>query len=192
MQYSFDLRDNRHYPTRFRLYPAAVAALEIPERLDGSLAFLAWGVILDYPAQYPDFVALLPSTVQSRVPEPLYLSGWGVVQFQSVTRGSIVVSPFHPRISRGDLVPLTDRHGKAVHFTREWEGTADSASQDYTFDFILEQPYSYMGLSVSSAGPIRLITNPADWVTLRQATDEVEKYGHDLTRSRQLVESQVD
>jgi hypothetical protein len=189
MKYAFDLRDNWVGPSRpqFLFYPNAVAALELPEQLDDTFSLLVYGGIVVNPLQHPRLIELLPDGVRSRIPEPLYHSGWGVVTFHQVCGGKVIVRPFAPRLSPKHWEQLHDETGKPVSFHREWPTVDVAESMEHEFEFLLEQPWAYMWLSMRVAGPIHFAVNPSCCVPQSLVSPDT-KGAYDLYRSDQLAE----
>ena len=184
MRYTFDLSANSL--RRFRFFPEAMASLKIPAERPDTLSALVWGVVLRDPGNDPHHTQKLAADVRAALPSSLYLSGWGVLSIGEIRRGDVTVSPYCPIIVGANHQFLTDHQrqfGHSVPFYGPEKGGDDAP--EYLFSMVLEQPFGFMALRVSTPGPVRLVVDPRDFVTENQLSANPENYAYDFARVRQ-------
>jgi hypothetical protein len=183
MRYVFDLSGDRF--RTFEFFPDALAALAVPHDLEEQLSLLVWGAVLPKPEHFPEFRALLPQPVRDE-DDALYLSGWGTLTFNGVRGGCVTVWPYEPVFPPGDLRMMHNAEGQLPTLTRTWAGFDANISPEYVLSIVLEQPLGFMALKLQAAGPVTFSVAPSDFVTWQRLKAFPQRYGPDLTRTRQL------
>ena len=180
MRHTFDLTDIGI--ARFGCFPEAIAALTIPTECPKTLSVLVWGVIIREPEQDAAFCQLLHPDVRASLPNQLYLAGWGVLTFTNICRGEVTVSPYRPVLLSTNHEFFTDPASKPVTLAHAWPGLAGSDSREYLLSIILEKPFGFMSLKVTTPGPVQLLVDPADIVTEDQFLADPARYDPDFQR----------
>ena len=183
MRYTFDLTGAGM--RRFQFFPEAVAAVTFPERLPSTLPVLVWGVVVREPEKDAEFCRRLPSRLQEALPASLYLSGWASLTFQGTCCGQVTVSPYRPVLTAGNFQFLTDGNGRSITISQRWPGQA-AGGTEYLLSMVIEQPFGFMSLQMTAAGPVTLAVDPQDFVTQEQVVAAPDRYGYDFARVRQL------
>ena len=180
MPHTFDLTDIGM--SRFGFFPEAIAALTIPTERPKTLSVLVWGVIFREPEKDAAFCKLLHPELRASLPNHLYLAGWGVLTFTNICRGEVTVSPYRPVLLSTNHEFLTDSAGKPVTLSHVWPGVAGSDSREYLLSIILEKPFGFMSLKVTTPGPVKLLVDPADVVTEDQFLADPTRYAPEFER----------
>jgi hypothetical protein len=121
------------------------------------------------------------------MPAALYLSGWGTLTFNGVRSGDVTVWPYEPRFHPDDLRMIKNPDGKPATLTRTWNGISTDSCRDHILSIVLEQPLGFMALKLKADGPLTFTVDPRDFVTESQLDAFPQRYGPDLTRTRQIA-----
>jgi hypothetical protein len=163
----------------------ATAAFQVPKALGTQLSLLVYGFLFHRPQNFPEFCAVLPESIRSRLPVELYYAGWAKLTFTGVQGGEIEVNPYQPRFPPGDRLLMTDSNGTFTRLDRIWPPTDTSEGFEYILECSLEQPFGAMRLAIRAAGAVELSVNPEEFMMAEDAYGHPE-FAHDETRSRQL------
>jgi len=184
MRYTFDLSGSGMQ--RFEFFPEATAALKMPAERPKALSVLVWGAVVHEPENDAELCNYLTAEVRAALPSPVYLSGWGVLDFRDIRRGDVTVSPYGPNLLGKDFEFLKDRDGNTITLSHTWPGPVEDDVPEYLFSMVLEQPFGFMALKIATPEPVRLVVDPRDFVTEEQLTGNPDRYAYDFARVRQL------
>jgi hypothetical protein len=161
--------------------------MTIPVEPPSSLSVFVWGLIFREPELHPAFCQQLRPEVMARLPNRLYLAGWGLVTFEAICRGEVSVNPYRPILATGKHEFLTDAQGKPVQLSQVWPGSTRPDAAEYLLSMILEKPFGFMSLKVRAAGPVQLSVNPCDFIPEDQFLAGPKRYTPDSERTKQLT-----
>ncbi len=185
MRYTFDLTGNRM--RQFGFFPEATAAMTIPVERPNTLLVFVWGIIFREPELDVAFCQHLRPDIRATLPNRLYLAGWSTITFMNVCRGEVSVSPYRPVLLSDNHEFLTDDEGKPLTLAHVWPGAVGSDSQEYLLSMVLEKPFGFMSLKVTTPGAVQLSVDPSDLVTEDQFLADPQRFAPDSERIRQIA-----
>lgn len=179
---ALDLTGTQYSDFNLSGFPEAIASFRVPKRIEESLAILIWGVLIKRPESQPTLQQFLPPSNDNELPPFLYLSGWGILQFNAILGGDAALAPCHPTFGN-DLI-----FDRSSPLSREWPVCQTELQRHYLLSVILEQPLGHLSMNLFARGSVRLFLNADDCIPSNELNQSPDKFDYDYNRCRQLEE----
>jgi hypothetical protein len=188
MRRRFDLTGDRFSRFGFR---EGFLAFNPTTACRSTLTMMVWGVVLKAWAGIELFegaLSSLPSVVASHFPCPLYLSGWGKLIFEDVSKVSMFLAPVAPALDNEHR--FLEKEGQQVHLEAVYPNKIDTVEEDslateYGMNVYLEHPYGDLDLAVWAKGQVTLEVKVSSFVPMAVLMQQPDQYGYDRYRERE-------
>ena len=158
-----------------------VISYAFPRIIEPTIRMLVWGFRCLKSALPATTIARYSST--SDISSYLYLSGWGILQFEGVCGGNATITPYKPSLET-NLVFGPDPQS----LSHRWNAPEQHLATSYPIWAILEQPLGTLVMTIDAVGPVTLWCESNNLIYESEAECFPERYKYDFRRVRQLAD----